>query len=113
MTAAQAKADIAFDCNASAEPVLSSADLDTLVAGARRPDEDGVLPTETGWAETYDLNAAKARGWRIKQARVAGTQTRSSFEGDYQSADYRSLDFGRLAERFEKRAIGSISISAL
>jgi hypothetical protein len=110
---ARARASIALDCNASAEPVLTEADLDQLLLGARREDVYGYAPNEAGWTPTYDLNAAKGRGWRIKQARVAGTQTRSSFEGDYQSADYRSLDFGRLAERFEKRAIGSISISAL
>jgi hypothetical protein len=111
MTAAEIRAGITLDCAAAEAPVLTAADLDALVLGARRRDAAGALPNAAGWVETYDANAAKARAWRIKQARVAGTQIRESFDGDYGSADFRALEFARLAERYERRAIRSVPIA--
>ena len=55
------------------KPALAPADLDTLVAMARRVDVAGVEPGDTvNWDESYDLNYAIAQAWLVKAGRLAG-----------------------------------------
>ena len=98
---------------ATEAPALNDADLDELLRGARRIDAAGLPPTDTAWTPTYDLNAAAAEGWRWKQARVAGTQIRESFDGDYGSADFRALEFARIAQYYEHKQVGSVRIGTV
>lgn len=69
MTEAEARAALERLVDAAAQPVLSSADVDTLVMFARRPDAAGRVYGEAGWEETWALRAAAAEGWRWKAAR--------------------------------------------
>lgn len=55
------------------KPALAPADLDTLVAMARRVDENGVEPGDaTNWTQSYDLNYAISQAWLVKAGRLAG-----------------------------------------
>lgn len=55
------------------KPALAPADLDTLIAMARRVDENGVEPGDTtNWTETYDVNYAVGQAWLVKAGRLAG-----------------------------------------
>ncbi len=67
-----ARSRIARLTDAASHPELHRDDLDELVRLARRPDPNGVPPSDTAWAPTYDINAAVAAGWEIKAGRVAG-----------------------------------------
>lgn len=71
MTEAEARATITLLTDAGTEPVLASADLDYLLTLAKRADNFGVWPTETGWEETWDVNYAVAQGWLIRAGRLA------------------------------------------
>lgn len=55
----------------SADPTLTTAEVELLLNGAKRSDEEGLDPGETGWAESYDAAAAIAEGWRAKAARAS------------------------------------------
>ncbi len=56
-----------------AEPALTEAELNDVLAKAALTDAAGVLPSATGWSATYDLNAAAAEAWLIKAARASPT----------------------------------------
>lgn len=75
MSAADAKAQVELFTSASEDPVLSSGDLDTLVANAKTIDAEGRAPTDADWVETYDVYAAVAAGWRVKAGKAAGRYT--------------------------------------
>ncbi|MEZ5422929.1 MAG: hypothetical protein R2682_07540 [Pyrinomonadaceae bacterium] len=55
------------------EPTLTEAELNSALAKAALPDAAGVLPPESGWSATYDLNSAAAEVWLIKAARASAT----------------------------------------
>ncbi len=69
-------------------PVLTDEDLDELLRAARRPDSGGLLPSESGWVATYDLDDAACVGWEIKAARAAA-----------------GFDFGEDGQRFSRSQI--------
>lgn len=71
MTETEARARLERMVAPTLAPVLSYADVSDLMSVARRPDINGVLPSETGWVPTWDLDAAAAAGWEIKAGRVA------------------------------------------
>lgn len=91
MDRATAKARLTNMVAASERPVLSAgdapSDLETLLDMFQRPDADGLMPDDTGWTPTWDLNAAAAEGWRWKAARVAGDFTFSADGASYSKAD--------------------------
>lgn len=70
-------------CCADREPTLDPSDVDDLLAAARRPDRDGVLPGADGWVGTWDLNAAAAEGWALKAGRAAADFDYSDDAGSY------------------------------
>lgn len=72
MTEQEARAALEAMVAHDQEPALTSAEVDRLLAGARRADAAGLGPHEDGWTPTYDLNSAAAQGWRIKAGKVAG-----------------------------------------
>jgi hypothetical protein len=59
---------VAYD----SEPLLSEAELWSLLEQARRADSLGVAPGESAWVPTYNLNSAAARGWEMKAGKCAG-----------------------------------------
>ena len=95
-------------CAALEEPVLEPATLERLVDLAARPDVDGLLPADSGWVATYDLNAAAAAGWRIKAGRVAH---RFNFTTDGQSFDVGALreSFLAMADQMGRKGLWTIS----
>jgi len=70
MTEAEARARIISFCDAEREPVLSSADVDILVAISKSADKYGLLPTDTGWTPTWNINYATAQGWLLKATKL-------------------------------------------
>lgn len=88
MTAQEARAALERRVASDMEPILTTVDLDELLSAARRPDRDGLLPSETGWTATYDLDAAAAAGWELKAARAAG-----------------NIDFGEDGQRFNESQV--------
>jgi hypothetical protein len=52
-------------------PALTDGELDKLLEQSSLADVNGVAPGETGWIETYDMNAAAAAGWLIKAGRAS------------------------------------------
>lgn len=71
MTEAEARARISLFLNPGTEPILTSAEVDILVAFSRRLDVNGVMPGDDAWVETYDVNYAVAQGWLVKAGRLA------------------------------------------
>ncbi len=76
MTEAEARALLEDGTQWQADPALSSAEVDRLLARARvadlygvEPDADGYLPTWTAGS----INAQVAEGWRMKAGRIAGS----------------------------------------
>ena len=71
MTEAEARARILTFANATDEPVLAPAVIETLLSMAKRVDEYEVEPTETGWTGTYDVNYAISQAWLFKASKLA------------------------------------------
>lgn len=71
MTEADARTVLAKRVAASIAPVLSTADINILIAQAKRTDQYGYLPTNVAWTPTWALTAAAAEGWRWKAAELA------------------------------------------
>jgi hypothetical protein len=78
-----ARAELVRELSPDMEPVLTAADIDSLLARARRVDSSGVAPSEDGWVPTYSLNAAIGRGWRLRASRC-----------------FDDIDFGEDGQRF-------------
>jgi hypothetical protein len=72
MTADDARAELVRLVAPDMPPTLESADVDALLAGARRPDSCGRPPSSADWVPTYDLDAAAAAGWEMKAGRALG-----------------------------------------
>ena len=75
MTEAEARARIEDMTQWQADPPLTSAEIDRLLARARVTDEFGVLVDATGYVDTWtvaSIAAAVAAGFQIKAAKVAG-----------------------------------------
>ncbi len=72
MTEAEARAQLERMIAHTTFPVLSVADVDTLIALAKRPDSEGREPTDIGWVPTWNLDAAAATGWEWKAGRTSG-----------------------------------------
>lgn len=53
-----------------AEPTLTLDEMLALIDLARRPDADGLAPSEDDWVPTFDLEAAAAEGWSWKANQV-------------------------------------------
>lgn len=84
MTEANLKLLLARLTDAATDPVLTSDDISDLVGVAARADADGLYRGDTGWTETWDVNAAAAEGWLRKAGRAA---TQFNFAEDGQRFD--------------------------
>jgi hypothetical protein len=88
MTEAEAYARLERLVAPTIEPTLSTVEVQDLLASARRPDGDGVAPSEAAWVPTWDLDAAAADGWEIKAGRAAA-----------------GYDFGEDSQRFNRSQV--------
>ena len=68
MARARLKAMVAAD----SVPVLSAEELTSLLSLSALADSTDLLPSDTDWTPTYDLNRGAAEGWRWKAAKLAG-----------------------------------------
>ncbi len=71
MDAQEAEQQIRRLTSAGEEPALSVDEVTALVDLAKRPDADGLLPSDPSWTPTWDLDPAIAHGWRTKAAAAA------------------------------------------
>jgi len=71
MTEAEVRNRILIFADGEQDPVLTSADLDILVADCREVDKYQVWPTDTNWTPTYNVNRAIAQAWLLKASRVS------------------------------------------
>lgn len=110
MLEATARAQLESMVAASSAPVLTEAEVTSLLELARRRDIDGLLYTDTGWTGTYDLNAAAAEGWRWKAGKVA---TDFTFASDGQTFNRGEMVRAcmDMADRYANRATGSIPLN--
>lgn len=94
----------------SSTPTLDEGQLDELLVFARRPDNAGLLPSDTNWSGAYDLNAAAAEGWRWKAAKAAGD---FGFSTDGQSFNRDQVHAAciAMAEHYSKRVTGSVPLN--
>lgn len=67
------------------DPTLTDAEVDDLLAGAKRTDADGLAPSDPAWTPTYDLDQAAADGWEAKAGKAA-----------------TGFDFGEDGQRFNR-----------
>ena len=80
------------------EPILDADTVTELLLRARVVDASNRWPTEDDYEDTYNLNIAAARGWRLKAARVAA---------DYDlDVDGKGLSRSQMAEAMLKMASG-------
>lgn len=110
MDEAEARARIERMVVFDREPVLSTDDVDDLVAVAKRPDAAGLSPSAVGWVPTWELNAAAAEGWERKASRAAGDFDYTDDAGSYS----RSAVFDmckRQADTFRKRILSTLPVS--
>lgn len=107
MTEPEALARLQIMVAWDAEPALSPDEMGMLVDVARRADADGLAPSDTGWAPTWDLNAAAAEGWRWKAAKVAN---RYSVSTDGQSLSRSDLiaHCERMVSQYQRRVATSV-----
>lgn len=71
MTEAEARAFLTLHARPTADPALSTDDVDAIVVGAKRADAAGRGPAEADWDETYAGAAAVAEAWMAKAAIAA------------------------------------------
>lgn len=96
MTDADVKNELTSRLDATTWPVLTSTDLDGLVAKCKLKDAAGLAPSATGWAPTYNVDLGELAGWRLKMARVASR---------YNSAtDGTTLNRGDLIKQYKMMA---------
>lgn len=111
MTEAEAKTKLELLVLPSEEPALSAAQVNDLVVAARRPDLEDRVHGESGWEETWDLDAAASEGWARKAAVAAN---RFNFAEDGQRFDRAQIYSHCIAqaERYARRSMGSIPVGS-
>lgn len=112
MTEAEARADLQAKVASGSDPMLSVAEVDRLLALARRADANGVEITNPDWVPTYDLNTAAAEGWRWKAGKVAGAYTFTTDGQTFQRAQLYAHCL-KQAELYSRRAVSGYPIRTI
>lgn len=110
LTEVEARARLEAMIQWTVEPPLTSAEVDRLLAMAKRADKDEITPATTGWTPTWDLNAGAAEGWRWKAGKVAG-RFNANLDG---AALQRAQIFGhclKMASDYASKVAGSMSVA--
>jgi hypothetical protein len=110
MTEEEASAKIERMTDSDVDPILTADDVTDLVDAAARPDEDGLYRGETGWVETWDLNAGAAEGWARKASKAAA---RFNFSEDGQRFDRAQIYAHCAAQQkmYADKAMGSLPLT--
>lgn len=95
---------------ADERPSLSADALHDLLDGAAIRDADGLLPTDTGWTTTWDLDRAAADGWRWKAGQVAGDFTFSADGGSFSKGEVLA-HCEAMADHYAARGLGSVTVT--
>ena len=102
MTANEALTIVKLNCNTAGDPVISDADVATVIAQYKIIDDDGRLITDDDYEETYHIPAICQAIWRIKAGKIAtaynmtnGDQTLNR-EGMLKGCEYMVNMWGRL-----------------
>jgi hypothetical protein len=109
VTEVEATAELIQLTKAEVEPVLTTAEIDRMVAKSKRQDADGRYPSDAAWEPTWDLNRGAAYGWRQKAAGVAGAYTFSSGGKTFNRAEMRS-SFLEMAREYERKIVGTVEV---
>lgn len=108
MTSEEARLRLVSMCAAAREPVLDEDEVDTLVLLAQRVDVDGREPTDAGWTETFDLNAAAHVGWLTKAGKAtADFDFSAEGVGSFSSGDVFEM-CERMADHYRRKVTGTI-----
>lgn len=113
MTEAEARALLEDGTQWQADPALSSAEVDRLLARARVTDINGVEPDGTGYVATWTISSIDgqiARGWKMKTGKAAG----AGFDvkaGDVEAK--RSQRVAALAAQARRYGSGGIGVITL
>lgn len=94
---------------ADSQPALSSDELDDLLSMFRKTDKNGILPGETEWIETYNLNAAAAEGWRWKSAKAAELVS-IDLDGERMSSNQIFDQCERMIRIYSRKKTAAVSI---
>jgi hypothetical protein len=89
-----------------AEPTTTPYSDEALAARIEdtpKHDQDGVLPDEEGWVETYDLNRTASQIWTEKAAALAGAYDVNADGASY-SRNQKYANAVKLAGLFASRA---------
>ena len=109
MTPTEARTWLSRTVNATAEPVISNADLDSILTECALVDYAGLAPSEVGWAGVYDLNLAAATAFDLKASRVA-TEFNFSADGARYDRQQKREAFMALAKQHRDRRATSFGL---
>ena len=107
MTAAEALAIVKVNCNTTGDPVVSDADVSTVIAQYKTVDADGYMITDTAnYTETYHIPMICRDVWMIKAGRVA---TAYDMENGDQTLSRDQMRNGclQMANEWGKKCFGS------
>lgn len=110
MTIDDARRRLAMMVAADSEPTLAADEVADLLQLVKRADVYGLLPADTGWIPTYDLNAAAAEGWRRKAGKVSGSND-FSVDGDSYSDSQQHAMCLEMARSYAAKSSGTISLA--
>lgn len=112
MTEADARTVLQKRVAASIAPVLSTAEINILIAQAKRTDRFGYLSTDVAWTPTWSLDSAAAEGWEWKAAALANKMNVSA--GTTKAELSQQWEHARdMAKRYRGVGIGSVTVTTV
>lgn len=112
MTESEARARLQSMTAWDAVPALTADEVEELLVIARRPDEDGLLPSDDEWTGTWDLRYGAAEGWRWKAAKTAGAYAFSSDGQSFSRSEMNAMCL-EMARQYGKSGIVSVAVGTL
>lgn len=110
MTEAEARARLERLTAPTMDPVLSAQDITDLLAQAKRPDREGLLPSDASWVPTWDVDAAACAAWEVKAGRAAAG-FRFAADGQSFSVEQVHAQCLKMAALY-RRGSGSVRVRA-
>lgn len=105
-----AKTRLARMTAATAEPQLSSDELDELLTSYRMTDKNGKSPTDDEWTATFNLNKAAAEGWRWKAAK-ASELISVDLDGERMSSNQVFAHCQEMIRMYSRKNSGTIGVT--
>lgn len=94
---------------ADMEPVVTNANVETILGQCKLADSAGRAPTDTAWEPTWDLDLAEAMIYERKAAMI-GQQTTFSRDGSKFDLTDRVNGYKERAEKARRRRIGGVGV---